>query len=139
MDLAAADDDRAAIESVIHGYFDAFSCDVAKAAAFFGEPTLLASLDRVATLDTRAAVETWLMELRARLAPLGYAHSRVVDSRVKFLNATTALCSMTRIRMAADGTELPRGGATYLLRKHDGAWKIHALIATDPDKLVGAD
>ena len=55
------------------------------------------------------------------------------------LNATTALYSTVAILMKADGTELQTAGFTYLLHKGSAGWKINEVIATDIDKLIGAD
>jgi hypothetical protein len=55
------------------------------------------------------------------------------------LNPTTALYATVAVRMKTDGTELQRAGFTYLLHKGTDGWKINELVATDLDKLIGAD
>jgi hypothetical protein len=52
------------------------------------------------------------------------------------LSETAAIFSTVAIRYKTDGSELPRGGFTYLLHKGPSGWKIHELVATDIDKLV---
>jgi ketosteroid isomerase-like protein len=131
--------ERDAIHDVVSGYYDAFGRDSAAASAFYGEPTLIVIPSQVIMLRTRADVEASIDELVATLKAGGYSHSKLGEHRVKLLNPTTALYSTVAIRMKADGTELQRSGFTYLLHKSNAGWKIHEIIATDPDKLISAD
>ena len=87
----------------------------------------------------RADVEAFLTKLVSGFKPLGFSHAKVSDPRIKMLSETTAIYSTVAIRYKTDGSELPRGGFTYLLHKGPSGWKIHELIATDMDKLVSAD
>jgi NTF2-like protein (DUF6841) len=131
--------EKEAICQVVSGYYDALARDPAAAAAFYGEPTLIVLANQVTMLATRTDVEGFLAKLLASLKPLGYSYSKVVDPRIKLLNATTAIYSTIAIRFRADGTEMQRAGFTYLLQKDNSRWKIRGLIATDVDKLVSAD
>jgi ketosteroid isomerase-like protein len=124
-----------AIQKVLSAYYDAVSRSAAEAATFYGEPTLLVLPTQVTVLSKRADVEEFLAKIFAGLKPLGYSHSKILDPRIKMLNATTALYSTSAIRFKTDGTEMQRAGFTYLLRKDNSGWKIHGLIATDLDKL----
>jgi hypothetical protein len=91
------------------------------------------------TLSKRADVEGFLSKLLWGLKPLGYSYSKLGDSRIKMLGATTAIYSTIAVRYKTDGTELQRAGFTYIPHKGDSGWKIHELIATDLNKLVSAD
>jgi hypothetical protein len=39
--------------------------------------------------------------------------------------------------MKTDGTELEHAAFTYLLHKGHSGWKLHELVATDVDSLLG--
>jgi ketosteroid isomerase-like protein len=109
--------EKDAIHKAVSGYYDAVSRSAAEAAAFYGEPALLVLPNQVRVLATRADVEDFLAKLLAGLKPLGYSYSKLLDPRVKLLNATTAIYSTIAIRFKADGSEMQRAGFTYLLQK----------------------
>jgi hypothetical protein len=125
------------IHGVLSSYYD--TRDSAAASAFFGEPALIVLPNQVIALSARADVEAFFDKLAASRKDSGYSHSKLGDHRVKLLNSTTALYSTIAIRMKADGTEMQRSGFTYLLHKGNAGWRIHEIIATDVDKLIGAD
>ncbi len=127
---------EAAIDTVHGEYAEAFARDSAAAAAFCGEPTLIAMSTDIVALSTRAELEAFYAALLAKLRGLGYTHSRLGTRRIKLLNPTTALYSVAFVRMKADGTELEQAAATYLYRRGANGWRIFALIATDYDKLL---
>ncbi len=129
--------DEKLIHDVVAGYYDAFVRDSAGAAAFYGEPTLIVLPNEVFSLSTRKDVEQFLANALAGLKALGYSHTKMSASRIKRLSHTTALYGTVAIRMKADGNELQRAAFTYLLHKGDSGWKIHELVATDVDKLIG--
>jgi hypothetical protein len=128
-----------AIHKIISDYYDAVPRSSAAAAAFYGEPTVIVLANEVIVYSKRADMEARLANGLARLKPLGYAYSKVIDPRVKLLNSSTAIYSTVAARYKADGTEIERAGFTYLLRKDSSGWKIHELVATDLDKLLRAD
>ena len=131
--------EKDAIHKAVSDYFDAFGRSAAEAATFYGEPTLLVLPNQVKVLSKRADVEDFLAKTLTGLTPLGYSYSKVVDPRIRLLNATTAIYSTVAVRFKADGTEMQRLGVTYLRQKDNSAWKIREIIATDLDKLVNAD
>jgi ketosteroid isomerase-like protein len=131
--------EKDAIHKVLSGYYDAFGRDSAAASAFYGEPTLIVLPNEIVMLNTRADVAAFFDKFVANLRPSGYAHSKFGDYSVKLLNSTTALFSTVATRIKADGTEMQRSGFTYLLHKSNAGWRIHEIIATDPDKLISAD
>lgn len=132
-------DAKEAIQAVVSGYFDALAKGAKPAAAFYGEPALISLQDQMMALVTRPDIEAFVEKLLSGLAAIDYSHSVMSDPRVKLLSDTAALFSVIAVRVKRDGSELQKAGFTYLLRKGDEDWKIHALMATDPDKLVSAD
>jgi hypothetical protein len=81
-----------------------------------------------------AAYTALIQELRLR----GYSHSVWSELYVKVLDASTALESGVPVRFA-NGDELERIGATYLLRKSGAAWKIAVLTVHAPDTVIQLD
>jgi len=58
---------------------------------------------------------------------------------VKLLDQTTALASAVAVRHKTDGSELETIGATYVLRKTEGEWKIAVMMRTPPANIIRAD
>ena len=131
--------ETAAIHQVVQGYYDAFANDSPTAAQFFGEPTLIVLPKEVITLTNRADIGAYISRVLAGLKAGGYSTTNISEPRIKMLNRTTALYGAIAIRMKTDDTELQRIGVTYLLHKDSDGWKIHELIVTDVDKLIGAE
>jgi ketosteroid isomerase-like protein len=52
---------------------------------------------------------------------------------------TTALASTVSVRHKTDGSELETIGATYVLRKTEGEWKIAVIIRHPPANVIRAD
>jgi hypothetical protein len=127
-----AENEKEAIQQVVSGYYDALGRDLT-------EPAMIVLPTDVLAMNKRADVEAFLTKLVSGFKPLGFSHAKVSDPRIKMLSETTAIYSTVAIRYKTDGSELPRGGFTYLLHKGSSGWKIHELIATDMDKLVSAD
>ena len=57
---------------------------------------------------------------------------------MKLLNQTTALASAVFVRHKTDGSELETVGATYLLRKTEGEWKIAVVTGHPPANVIRA-
>jgi hypothetical protein len=134
-----AESEKEAIQQVVSGYYDALGRDPTEAASFYGEPVIIVLPTEVLPLNKRADVEAFLTNLVSGFKSLGYSYSKLSDPRIRMLSETTAIYSTVAIRCKTDGSELPRGGFTYLLHKGPSGWKIHELVATDMDKLVSAD
>jgi ketosteroid isomerase-like protein len=58
---------------------------------------------------------------------------------VKLLDQTTALASAVFVRHKTDGSELETIGATYVLRKTEGEWKIAVVTRHPPANVIRAD
>lgn len=136
---AHAESEKEAIQQILSDYYDSLSRDPIKAASFYGEPTIIVLPTDVLPLNKRADVEAFLTKLLSGFKPLGYSYSKLSDPRIRMLSETTAIYSTVAIRYKTDGSEMPRGGFTYLLHKGPSGWKIHEMIATDMNKLVSAD
>ena len=93
----------------------------------------------VKVLPTIAEIEAFygglLRDLRAR----GYSHSTRSELHVKLLDQTTALASAVFVRHKTDGSELETIGATYVLRKTEGEWKIAVVMGHPPANVIRAD
>lgn len=132
-------DAKETIQSVVGGYFDALSKGPKAAVAFFGEPAFVSFPNQIMALNTRSDIDAFIERLLSGLAAMDYSHSVMSDPRVSLLSDTAALFSAIATRVKKDGSELQKTGFTYLLRKGDAGWKIHVIMATDPDKLVSAN
>ena len=77
--------------------------------------------------------------LRGLREQRGYSHSTVSELHVKLLDQTTALVSGVFVRHKTDGSELETIGATYVLRKTEGEWKIAVVVRNPPANVIRAD
>jgi hypothetical protein len=69
----------------------------------------------------------------------GYSHSKWVELHVKLLGKSVALASAIFTRYKTDGSEMATLGATYLLRKNDGDWKIAVINPHPASDVIRAD
>lgn len=127
--FSAADQD--AIHQCVGSYYDAFPKDLAAAASFYGEPAMFVRPDQLIMLSKRAEIESLFAKMLADVTRHGYARSHLITSNIQCLNSTTALYSGVLKRLNTNGSEMGRGGVSYLLHKSNDSWKIHAVIATD--------
>ena len=84
-------------------------------------------------------IEAFYEGLQRDLRPRGYSHSTVSELHVKLLDQTRALASAVFVRYKTDGSELETIGATYLLRKTEGEWKIAVVMGHPPANVIRAD
>ena len=66
----------------------------------------------------------------------GFERSEWVSLNVKPLSDDTAIVSTVLDRFKSDGERLQRAGATYTLRKEDGAWKIFLIHIHEPEMVA---
>ena len=132
-------DDTAAIHQAVQGYYDAFATRLSNCGPILWRADFNRSPKEVITLTNRADIGAYISRVLAGLKAGGYSTTKLSEPRIKMLNRTTALFGAIAIRMKTDDTELQRIGATYLLHKDSDGWKIHELIVTDVDKLIGAE
>ncbi len=136
--LPKTSNDEQAIHQVVSGYYHTFVSDPVGAATYYGAPALVVLPNEVVFLATRKDVEPFLTKGRNDLKARGYLNTKMYASRIKRLNATTALYGTIAIRMKVDGAELERAAFTYLLHKGNAGWKIYGLITTDVDSMTDA-
>jgi hypothetical protein len=127
--------DSADLEAVIealNAYSDAFGRgSLDDVAGYCRAPMTLVAPEGTRLLaseeDIRAAYDATLRELRAR----GYSHTVWAELNVRLLSDATALASGIPVRFLADGRELERVAATYLLHNTAGAWRIMVVVLHD--------
>jgi ketosteroid isomerase-like protein len=128
--------EKAAVERAYRTYGEAFSSgDLSTVLQYCNVPFVVISPQEVRVLPTTADVETFYGKARQDLKERGYSHSKLSEVHVRLLGTTVALVSSLFTRYKTDGSELATLGATYLLRKTDGVWKI-AVITVHPAKDV---
>ena len=110
--------------------------DTRLAAAFYEEPASIVGPKVFLLLLTKTDVVKFLDSLQLTARPLGYAKSTLEYLATRMLNSEMALCSAITARWRADGSEMQKVGATYLLRRGTEGWKIRQLMMTDLDKLL---
>jgi ketosteroid isomerase-like protein len=125
------------IREVLTEYLEALNQnDVTRAASHCAPPITMILGDRVVTASTVPeiviAYTTMLAALRAR----GCARSEWTDIYVHNLANNLALASGRATRYKTDGSVLEHIGATYLMRKVGGLWKLSVLTAHDPDAII---
>jgi ketosteroid isomerase-like protein len=128
--------DKAAVERSLNSYADAFRRgDLSGIGQYCNVPLVFITQQEVRAFPSIADVETAYSAILRDLKGHGYSHSKTVELHVKPLGATVALASAVFTRYKTDGTELTTLGATHLLRKTDGVWKI-SVVAVHPAKDV---
>jgi ketosteroid isomerase-like protein len=130
------DSEKAAVNQAYRAYGEAFSRgDLSTVVQHCNAPFVVILPQEVRVLPTAADVEKFFGAARQDLKERGYSHSDLLEVHVRLLGTTVALVSSLFTRYKTDGSELATLGATYLLRKPDGVWKI-AVITVHPAKDV---
>jgi hypothetical protein len=128
----AGDIDRAVAE-----YTDAFvKGDLEGVVAHCGTPFVIVSTNGTTVLTTPAEIEARYVGVLWDLRQRGYADSKRKEAHIKLLDKNLALVSAAFVRYREDGSELESVGATYLLRKGDGGWKIVENISHPADRVI---
>ena len=101
--------------------------DIGRLMSYYGVPLLLATEATAVALmteqDVLAAVHDPISGMRAA----GYDRSETLDSETTSINATTALHTAKFARRRADGSEIGRLRATYLIIDSERGRRISAL------------
>jgi len=101
--------------------------DTASLLGYYGVPLLIATdqwfFAAASAADVLAAVQPQIDGMRAA----GYAETEVLDSEVTVLNSTSALYTATFSRHSADGGEIGRLTATYLVTDAPAGRRISML------------
>jgi hypothetical protein len=93
----------------------------------------------VKVLPTIAEIEAFYGGIQRDLRARDYSHSTVSELHIKLLDQTTALASGVFVRHKMDGSELETIGATCLLLKTEGEWKIGVVTRNPPANVIRAD
>ena len=103
------------------------SDDISRLMDYYGVPLLLTTEATAVALmteqDILAAVHNQISGMRAA----GYDRSETLDSETTSINATTALHTAAFSRRRADGSEIGRIRATYLIIDSERGRRISAL------------
>jgi len=114
-------------------YLDAFaSCgrrerEPASLLAYYGVPLLLTTDDGFMPLTGDDQVVAVLQQQVDGMRTAGYAGTEILASEVTVLNAVSAIYRGTLSRQRADGTEINRLTATYLVTDGPNGRRISAL------------
>ena len=137
--------EKTAVDHALRDYNDAFGrgdlsaigqhCNV-PFVAFIYSPQ---GSQGVKVLPTMPEIEAFYGDVQRPLRERGYSHSTVSELHVKLLDQTTALASAVFVRHKTDGSELETIGATYVLRKTEGEWKIAVVMGHPPANVIRAD
>ena len=94
---------------------------------FYGVPFLLTADEGVLVLTTEEEVAGLARRQAEGLRATGYARSETLDGETTVLNACSALHTARFVRRRADGKELGRIRATYLIADDGSGPRIRAL------------
>ena len=100
--------------------------------AYYGVPLLLATDDRFIALTTEDQVVGAAQQQINGMRAAAYDHSDILGSEVTVLNATSALYRQEFSRRRADGDEISRFTATYLVTEGSAGRGISALVLHRP-------
>jgi hypothetical protein len=121
--------DRAAVDKVMHDYFEAYSRgDMAVVMNFISVPFTVSGPKGFMTFTKADEALDWYTKVHDTVVKQGFAKTEWLDLGVKLLGQAYAITGGTFVRYKTDGNELNRSGGTYLLNKVDGVWKIGVLL-----------
>jgi hypothetical protein len=103
------------------------SDDVAALLRYYGVPLILSTDDAAVALTSDEQVLSALGGQIERMRAAGYDRSETLESEVVAINATSALHTAEFSRRRADGAEIGRLRATYLITDGPDGRRISAL------------
>jgi hypothetical protein len=123
-----------ALEAV-QNYISAFSAlEPRHVLPHFHEPCLFVTPEGVKAAATRPEAEQVFAPLMARLKEQDYERSDFPRLGAELLDRDLALVSGLGIWRRANGAELHRFGATYLVRRGPDGWKIAVAAIHAPEE-----
>ena len=132
--------EKTAVDHAFRDYNDVFSRgDLSAIGQHCNVPFVVISSQGVEVLPTMSEIEGFYGGILRDLRERGYSHSTRSELHVKLLDQTTALASGVFVRHKTDGSELETIGATYVLRKTEGEWKMAVMMRTPPANIIRAD
>ena len=132
--------EKTAVDHALRDYNDAFGRgDLSAIGQHCNVPFVVISSQEVKVLPTTSEIEAFYGGLLPDLRPRGYSRSTWPELHVKLLDQTRALGSALVVRHKTDGSELETFGATYLLLKTEGEWKIAVVMRHPSANVIRAD
>jgi hypothetical protein len=129
--------DRSEVSRWFGEYLDAFAAcgrgesDTAALLAYYGVPLLLTTGDGFFALTSGDHVVAAVQQQVDGMRATAYARTEILGSDVTVLNARSALYRGTFSRQRADGTEISRLTATYLVTDGSAGRRISVLAVHD--------
>ena len=125
------------VDQVFVDYFRDFSnLDLKAIVSYFHLPCTFIVPQKVFVLPSASEVEGFWGPRFADLKAQRFGHTERAAGNVRALNDDTAIASSLAVRYSEDGVELERRGATFILRKNCGEWKIVSLVHHSPDNVI---
>ncbi len=125
------------VDQLFNSYFRDFSnLDLDAIVSYFHNPCTFIVPQDVFVFTSASQVEGFWGPRFDDLKAQGFRRTERAEANIKVLNDNTAIASSKAIRYTEDGSESERRGATFVLRKSDGDWKIVTLIHHSPDSVI---
>mgnify|MGYP001358837483 FL=1 len=125
------------VDQVFVDYFRDFSnLDLKAIVSYFHLPCTFIVPQEVFVFPSASEVEGFWGPRFADLKAQRFGHTERAAGNVRVLNDDTAIASSLAVRYSEDGVELERRGATFILRKNGGEWKIVSLVHHSPDNVI---
>ena len=125
------------VDQVFVDYFRDFSnLDLKAIVSYFHLPCTFIVPQEVFVFPSASEVEGFWGPRFAALKAQRFGHTERAAGNVRALNDDTAIASSLAVRYSEDGVELERRGATFILRKNCGEWKIVSLVHHSPDNVI---
>jgi len=125
------------VDQVFVDYFRDFSnLDLKAIVSYFHLPCTFIVPQEVFVFPSASEVEGFWGPRFADLKEQCFGHTERAAGNVRALNDDTAIASSLAVRYSEDGVELERRGATFILRKNGGEWKIVSLVHHSPDNVI---
>lgn len=125
------------VDQVFVDYFRDFSnLDLKAIVSYFHLPCTFIVPQEVFVFPSASEVEGFWGPRFADLKAQRFGHTERAAGNVRALNDNTAIASSLAVRYSEDGVELERRGATFILRKNCGEWKIVSLVHHSPDNVI---
>ena len=125
------------VDQLFISYFRDFSnLDLNAIVSYFHQPCTFIVPQDVIVFTSASQVEGFWGPRFDDLKAQGFGRTERAEANIKVLNDNTAIASSKAIRYTEDGSELELRGATFVLRKSDGDWKIVTLIHHSPDNVI---
>jgi ketosteroid isomerase-like protein len=132
--------EKTAVDHALGAESDAFGRgDLSAIGQHCNVPFVRISPEGVKVCATMSEIEAFFGDIIRDLRARGYVYSTRSELHVKLLDQTTALASGVFVRHKTDGSELETIGATYILRKTEGEWKIAVVMRNPPANVIRAD